>query len=706
MTHFIDHDDREVVRSTSGKGEEFGSIVSRRMSRRTFLKGSVAASTVVVGAAAAGAQPKAAQAQSADLGFSAIQGQPADVDSIMVPEGYESAVLLRWGDPIIEGAPEFDVENQTAEAQSQQFGYNCDYVGFLPLPVGSEASDRGLLGVNHEYTNPDIMFPGYDPEVPNPTKEQVDVELAAHGVTVIEIARDADGNWTPNLASQYNRRYTAMSPMQISGPAAGHEWLQTTEDPSGGDIRGTLNNCAGGKTPWGTIVTAEENFHQYFANTLLMDEADPRRVVHARYGLPEESSSRRWEEFYNRFDVSMEPNEPFRFGWAVEYDPYNPDFVPVKRTSIGRYRHEAQTFAVAPSGQVAVYSGDDARFEYIYKFVTEGTFDPNNREANLGILDTGTLYVARFNEDGSGEWIPLIYGEGPLTEENGFTSQGDVLIKTRLAADLLGATKMDRPEDIQPNPVNQKVYIVLTKNAQRGVEENPDTNAANPRAANTDGHIIELTEDGDDHASTTFSWEIFMLCGDPADESTYFAGFPKDQVSPTATPDNITFDNAGNLWISTDGQPSALEINDGLFAVPVSGENRGYVRQFFSAVAESEVCGPEFTPDNTTLFLAIQHPGEGGTFAEPISTWPDGEVPPRPSVITVRATSGGPVGTVGAQGEAQAQEGELPDSSGDFGPAPWLAAAGIAAALGGAYMRRRSQIQGEQDTQNNGGASS
>jgi hypothetical protein len=513
-------------------------------------------------------------------------------------------------------------------------------------------------------------------------------------VTVVELVRDSDGTWSPNLGSSYNRRITAKTPITISGPAAGHEWLQTDEDPSGSEILGTLNNCAGGKTPWGTIVTAEENFHQYFANLIDLDDDDPRKEVHERYGIPEEASERRWEDFYDRFDVSKEPNEPFRFGWAVEIDPYDPESTPVKRSSIGRFRHEAQTFAIAPSGQVAVYSGDDARFEYIYKFVTEGTYNADDREANIGLLDTGTLYVAKFNEDGTGEWMPLIYGEGPLTEDNGFTSQGDVLVKTRLAGDALGATKMDRPEDIEPNPVNQKVYIALTNNTQRGTEDKAGTDAMNPREENAYGHVIELTEDGDDHAATSFTWDIFMLCGDPEDPSTYFTGFPKEQVSPIANPDNVAFDNAGNLWISTDGQPRTLESNDGLFAVPVSGPERGFVRQFFSSVAGAEVCGPEFNPDNSALFLAIQHPGEGGTFEEPVSTWPDGDVPPKPSVIVVQREDGGPVGHIPAEpgqeeaAAAAAEEGGFMENYGT--PLGVLAAVGLGAALTRVIMRRRS----------------
>lgn len=658
MSAFDEHD-LHIVRSNKGRGETLADIMQRRISRRTFLRGTATTSVVALTACApspsetvdaptdAPAEPTeptegeptvapteavaeatvapAVEASASGLTFTAIDPRPNTEAQTAVAAGYTVATLLRWGDPLTADAPEFDPENQTPAAQAQQFGYNCDFVGFLPLPQGSTASDQGLLVVNHEYTNPEIMFPGYldasqEEPTANTSQEIVDTEIEAHGVSVVEISQDADGVWSYNRNSEFNRRLTGTTPTIMSGPAADHEWLKTSADESGTNILGTLNNCAAGKTPWGTVVTAEENFHQYFGNLALLTDDDPRKEVHDRYGIPEEASERLWENFRERFDVSKEPNEAFRFGWAVEVDPYDPTMTPVKRTWLGRFRHEAQTFVVTPSNKVVVYTGDDARFEYVYKFVSSGDYSPDDRAANMSLLDDGMLYVAVFNDDGSGEWLPLEFGTGPLTEENGFTSQGDVLIKTRLAADLLGATKMDRPEDIETNPVNQKVYIALTNNTNRAVDDNPGTDAANPRPENAYGHIIELTEDGDDHTATSFAWDIFMLCGDPSDETTFFADFPKEQVSPIANPDNITFDIAGNLWIATDGQPGTLEYNDGLFAVPVDGPERGYLRQFFSSVVGSEVCGPEFTPDNTTLFLAIQHPGEGGTFEEQITS--------------------------------------------------------------------------------------
>jgi secreted PhoX family phosphatase len=317
----------------------------------------------------------------------------------------------------------------------------------------------------------------------DPTQEMVDVELAAHGLSVVEVRRGGAGEWEVVRDSQYNRRFTGTTPMEIRGPAAGSDLVRTGADPAGTTVLGTLNNCSAGTTPWGTVVSGEENFHQYFANLARIAEDDPIRGLHERFGIPEEGSERQWERFHDRFDLAKEPNEAFRFGWAVEVDPYDPASTPKKRTTLGRYKHEAITSVVAPDGRVAFYSGDDQTFEYVYKFVSAGRYDPDDRAANLDLLDEGTLYVARFNDDGSGEWMPLVHGEGPLTEANGFGSQAEVLINARGAGDLLGATKMDRPEDMEPNPVNGRVYINLTNNVDRGTPDAEEgANVANPAA--------------------------------------------------------------------------------------------------------------------------------------------------------------------------------------------------------------------------------
>jgi len=624
--------------SNHSHNDTFTEVMQRRLSRRHFLQGGIAgASLLVLGPATFGRRGDGAAASDSTLTFQPIP--LSDEDRVIVSPGYAMTVLIRWGDPIHPDAPAFDVKHQTAERQALQFGYNCDWLDFFPLPHHLfPSASRGLLAVNHEYTNPEFMFLGYVPG--SPTQEQVDVEIAAHGLSVVEAVRLPIGGWRYRLSSDFNRRITGETEIVITGPAAGHDWMKVSYDLTGTRVRGMLNNCAGGKTPWGTSLTCEENFHQYFANRDALPDDDPRKDVHARYGLPTGASERRWELYHPRFDLVQEPNEPFRFGWVVEIDPYDPHYVPKKRTALGRFRHEGATCVVAPDGRVAVYSGDDERFEYMYKFVTAGQYNARRREANFGLLDEGTLYVAQFHDDGTGDWLPLVFGQGPLTPANGFNSQGDVVLNTRGAADLLGATKMNRPEDIETNPANGKVYCVMTNNTRRTAEQ---VDAANPRATNRHGHIIELTEDDNDHTSLTFTWEIFMLCGDPhnPDDEVYFAGFDPRLVSPISSPDNITFDRHGNLWIATDGQPSTFGKNDGIYAVPVEGPERGYVRQFLSGVPGGEMASLAFNPNNHALFCSVQHPGEGSTLAAPASTWPDGTTPPRRSVIVVERDSGG-----------------------------------------------------------------
>ncbi|MFM9106993.1 MAG: PhoX family protein, partial [Chloroflexota bacterium] len=644
---YVDYEgDKDRVYSTAGRGATFQEILALRLSRRGLVAaGAAGAAIAVTGPLLVEAQtPVAASQAVGGIGFAPITLDAGETP--MVAAGHAITPLLRWGDPIVAGAPAFDPASQSAAAQAMQFGYNCDFVAFMPLPQGTRTSDHGLLVVNHEYTNPELMFAGYqqpnpawsegseEPEfLTNPTADLVEVELAAHGLSVVEIIRGADGAWAMVADSPYNRRITATTPMAITGPAAGAEAMKTLSDATGLISTGTLNNCAGGVTPWGTIVSGEENFQQYFGNLEALGAEAPQFASHDRYGVETGATERRWEEFIDRFDVAKDPNEPFKFGWGIEFDPYDPTSEPKKRTALGRNKHEGHTSVVATEGQVVIYSGDDERFEYAYKFVTAGRYNAGDRAANMDLLDEGTLYVARFNEDGTGEWLPLIHGENGLTAENGFSSQADVVLNSRMAGDIVGATRMDRPEDFETNPVTGKVYLVLTNNNKRTLD---DTDAANPRVENLHGHIIEITETGNDHAATTFGWEIFLLAGDPKQGSTWFAGFPSAEVSPFSAPDNIAFDLDGNLWISTDGMPRNLPGNDGLFVVPTEGDERGKVMQFFSSVPGAEVSGPVFTPDNTALFAAIQHPGEGGSFAEPLTRWPDGgDMPPRPSVVGI-----------------------------------------------------------------------
>jgi secreted PhoX family phosphatase len=624
-------------------GHTFTEVMEARLSRRDLIKGALASATVLYLPIVRTKRYVPVPPPSRGLGFTPIP--PHTADRLAIAPGYRAEVLLGWGDPILPGAPPFDPERPTPEAQVLQFGYNCDYVGFMPLPRGSGTPDHGLLVVNHEFTNPELMFREFD--LDNISERKVAVQLAAVGLSIVEVFSDQDGRWLVRRDSPYNRRITGFTPMELTGPAAGHAWLRTKADPSGRRVLGTLANCSAGKTPWGTILSAEENFQDCFGERDLLKADEARMWNHIRFNVMRERTKVGFDQVYDRFDLSKEPNEAFRFGWVVEVDPYDPTWVPRKRTALGRFRHEGATSTVTPSGQVVFYSSDDTVFEYVYKFVTAGAYRPNDRAANRDLLDHGTLYAARFNADGTGRWLPLVHGYGPLVAANDFRSQGDVLVNTVFAADRLGATRMDRPEDIEVNPTTGKVYIALTRNVDRGGEGDrkwpPDP--ANPRAANTWGHVIELIESGGTHASTTFTWSIFLLCGDPADSTTYYAGYPKDRVSAIAGPDNLTFDLHGNLWIATDGQQQYLGMNEGLYAVPTEGPERGHVQRFFAGVPGAEITGPEFNPNGDTLFLAVQHPGEGGRWAEPTSHWPDGKQPARPSVVVIQAEDGRRVGT-------------------------------------------------------------
>lgn len=634
--------------------QNFGSILEERFRRRSLLGGlfsAIPAAALMTGKTAEAAEsiPSAAAAEQLEAKRDTrISFKPIALskeDAIQAAPGYRTKTLLKWGDPLFTDAPAFDPHAQTPAAQARQFGYNNDWMGYFSLPSHESANPRhGLLAVNHEYTNPELMFQNYQ-GINSQTREQTEVELQAHGLTVVEVRRGNTGDWTYVNGSQFNRRVTMTTPFEITGPAAGNDKMKTSADSTGRRVLGTLNNCAGGQTPWGTILSGEENFHQYFSNAGAATNP-AARALNANYGIPEGAGEYPWAKHQDRFDVAKEPNEPNRFGWVVEIDPYHPQSVPKKRTALGRMRHEGCTIQIAASGQVVAYTGDDERFQYAYKFVSKGKYNPYDRFANDSLLDEGTLYAAKFNADGTGEWLPLVFGQGPLTAANGFTNQGDVCINARGAATLLGATKMDRPEDMETNPVSGKVYLALTNNTRR---TDRDKDAANPRGNNRWGHIIEITEDNGDHTATKFFWEIFILCGDPnqASHGTFFAGYDPKQVSALSCPDNITFDSKGNLWIATDGQPGVLGFNDGIYAVPTEGAERGFVRQLVSGVPGAETASLVFNSDDTALFVTIQHPGEGGKWtsnpADLVSKWPDGAAPNKPGVIVVTKAEGNPV---------------------------------------------------------------
>ncbi len=646
-----DHLDDEPGGLSDARNHHFQGIAARRLSRRSLLA-SLAASGALAGLG--GALPlRTALAQGGStLAFKSLA--PKIEAGHQVAEGYKVDVVIRWGDPVAKGAPPIDFAAQSGAAQAGQFGYNCDFAAFLPLPLGSANSENGLLWVNNEYTNGELMRAGVKNRAESNNaadKAWTEVEIAAHGGSIIEVRKEAAA-WRYAADSRFNRRITGTTEFATAGPAAGHARLKTASDPSGRKVLGMLNNCAGGVTPWGTVLTCEENFNTYFAGDAAKSGAEEKN--HKRYGIaPHDRARYAWARHHERFDIDRAPNEPNRFGWVCEIDPYDPASVPVKRTALGRYKREGATCWLNKDGRVVVYSGDDEPGEYVYKFVTRGTYDAGNRAANFGLLDNGTLYAARFNDDGSLDWIELAHGKNKLTADNGFASQADVLIEARRAADTVGATRMDRPEDVEANPVTGKVYVMLTNNSGRGEKQPVDK--ANPRAKNAFGHVIEIVPPGGpgkegDHAAPRAQWDVFALAGNPA-EATHGAKYHKDQAEGGiwfAAPDNIAFDPKGRAYVFTD-QGAAQKRNkipDGVYAADSEGPGRGLFKLLFAVPIEAECGGGAFTPDGKTLFVSVQHPAEGSNFDQPLTRWPDFKdgVPPRPSVVAIHRPDGREIG--------------------------------------------------------------
>lgn len=631
--HF-DDDDIPCPRSGSG-GASFQEVVGARLSRRGFLKG-------LASAGALSLWPGWGSAEAATAGASTLTFQELSHgldETLHVAPGHTSQVLIRWGDPVTADAPAFNPASQSAAGQGAQFGFNNDHIAYIPLdPHGEDASRHGLLAVNHEYTDPRMMFPG-SPSFDKLSDEQTEITILAMGLSIIEVRRTAKG-WVVVEGSQYARRITPHTEMVLCGPAAGHARMVTSGSPGGRRAYGTFGNCAGGITPWGTVLTAEENIQYYFQGDAA---AGAEAVANQRMGLGRvrPSMAAGWGRLHARFDLDKEPRAANHVGWIVEFDPRDPKSRPRKRTALGRFKHEGCGTFVNGDGRVVAYMGDDQYFEYVYRFVSAGRYHPNHRSANHDLLDKGTLSVARFEDDGKVRWLPLVYGQGPLTPANGFKSQADVLIETRRAADLVGATKMDRPEDVEVNPRTGTVFVMLTKNHKR---QTP--NPANPRVGNNYGQIVELSAPGGDHSADTFTWDFLLLAGDPAEKehgARYHEAVSRDGWF--MAPDNCTFDNAGRLWISTDGS-YRYGFADGLWACDVVGPGRALTRHFLRTPREAELTGPCFTPDNTTLFCSVQHPGERSSFDEPSTRWPDFDpkMPPRPSVVAVTRDDGGEIG--------------------------------------------------------------
>jgi len=642
--------------SNPSSNEHFEQVVAARMSRRGFLGGGLAVATSTtlggVGSLIAAVPAQAHGRSRSLLGFKGIP--VSDADTVVVPDGYTARVLIAWGDPVSSGPAFRPDAGNTAADQARQWGMHNDGVVYFPI----KGSSHGLLVQNHEYTDDGLLFTD---GVNSWTAEKTNKSLNAHGVGIIEIKKDKRrghaGEWQVVRPSKYARRITGQTPITIGGPAAGDPRLQTTDDPSGTRVLGTLNNCAMGFTPWGTYLACEENFNGFFQKTLAN-----RNALELRYGISAFSSGTRFFTTHPRFNADLEPNEPNRFGWVVEIDPFRPWTTPVKRTALGRLKHEGAWVQETRDGKVVVYMGDDERNEYIYRYVSNL---PWRRALKRGIhpLDDGILYVARFNADGTGEWLPLTPDNPAL---QGW-SIADILINTRGAADAVGATMMDRPEWIDTFPESLTVVGTLTNNNRRGTTpvsvNNPDGSTAagsarppvdepNPRINNVYGHIIAWSYD-EDFSEPDFDWEIFALAGDPS-VPAHGSTVVGDKYG---SPDGLYVAPSGRLWIQTDVSTSTINAGDYagfgnnqmLCADPTTGETR----RFLVGPKQCEVTGVFTTPDETAMFVGIQHPGETPNEApndpanpKAFSSWPDGAAGgrPRSACLVITRDDGGPIG--------------------------------------------------------------
>ncbi len=579
------------------------------------------------------------------IGFKAI---PIDIaDRMVVPEGYIATALAQWGEPV--GIPgnmptfKWDGSNSAAD-QAVQMGMHHDGLHFYAL----SGAQRGLLVMNHEYVDDGLLHVGGQKDW---SAEKVKKSQAAHGISVIEVTQKGS-SWEMVRPSRYARRITAYTPFAVQGPAAGHAMMRTAADPAGRTILGTLNNCASGKTPWGTYLSGEENFRFYFAG------GDAPDAHQKRWGIPK-TSFYGWPAHDERFDATKHPNEFNRFGWVVEVDPMDPSSTPIKRTALGRAAHEGAWVAVTKDKRAVVYSGEDAREEYIYKFISRDAIKPagnglTHAQANRELLDHGTLYVARFDANGSGVWLPLVHGQGPLTAANGFADQGEVLIKARQASDALGATKMDRPEWLAIDEQSGWVYCTLTNNSARGQPGQAAVDAANPRANNVMGNIIRWKENGD-FDGLRMQWNHLVMAGDPAQARAEAKGDIKGDIFACA--DGLTFDARGTLWVQTDMHASQMykgELqNMGSNQMLACDTATGQMRRFLTGPINCEITGVTWSPDMSTMFINVQHPGENASGrsdpSDPtkFSNWPDYKPGgrPRSSTVVIRKLDGGVIGT-------------------------------------------------------------
>ena len=731
--------DPDELGTNTSDNPSFDSVLSTRLSRRSLLKGSFGLATTAffgTGLVACGGSDSVAattpstptttpvtDTKSLQLNFNAVAKSVAD--ALSIPAGYTATVLYRLGDPIAAGLADYRNDGTDSAASfAQRAGDHHD--GMFYFGVGADgrfspaASDRGLLVMNHEAITPAYLHPNGATIVSGArtVNEEVIKELNAHGVSIIEVNKSG-GSVTYKKDSSFNRRITTFTEMTLSGPAAKTPLMITAYSTDGSKTRGTVNNCANGHTPWGTYLTCEENWAGYFRRVTATD--NPNRTAKelasfARYGVagngrelwatavatdPADTSFARWNAM--KLGTSVDGSDDFRnvantYGWVVEIDPFNPASTPKKRTALGRFAHEgAWPGPVVPGKPLVWYMGCDSRNEYIYKYVSNAVWDPADATRGLAAgdkyLDDGKLYVAKFNADGSGQWIELKFGSNGITASNAayaFADQADVLINARLAADAASATKMDRPEWGAVNPANGEVYMTLT-NSNASNRTLASTDAANPRfyndpkgtagtaqKGNPNGHIIRWAESGGNVAATAFTWDVFLFGARSTADASNINVSNLTSANDFSSPDGLWFaPSTGLLWIQTDDGAYTDVTNCMLLAavagrvgdggrktiINVDGTNTKSVethvgaalgdsklRRFLVGPKECEITGLAETPDGKALFVNIQHPGEDTVpnFSNPAgfgSHWPDGgNARPRSATIVITKNDGGKVG--------------------------------------------------------------
>jgi len=620
----VSFDEFDELNSPRPDVSDFERVTDRAMSRRGVLSGGIAfgAAAFVMGTTALTSKP--AEAAGSCLGFTQV---PANsLDTVSVPEGYSWDVVSMWGDPLWSNSVAFDQTTRgTAASQKLSVGDNNDGMAIF------QDGDSIILASNNEYVNRSVVYGNRESKLPE-NADDVRKGMAGHGVTVAEI-KSVDGKWSIVKDSSYNRRITANTPMEITGPARGHNLMRTSADQKGMIALGTWNNCGNGRTPWGTYLTCEENFNGYFSSS---DSNYQPSAELKRYGVGNKDWGYAWATVDERFDISKNPTEPNRFGYIVEVNPMDAKSTPKKRTALGRFKHENAELVVAANGQIIVYMGDDERGEFLYKFVSDGKFVEGGDNSKL--LDEGILYVAKFADDMKGQWIPL------TPETTGMSSQAEISVLTRQAASKVGATTMDRPEWVTSHPTKAEVYVALTNNKNRGKKPNRGGDATpvggpNPRAANNYGQILRWRPEKGDHTADGFEWDLFVTAGNPTVHNDAYAGSANvNAENMFNSPDGLAFDSTGLLWIQTDGKYSnkgdfsGMGNNQMLVGDPESGE----IRRFMVGPKECEVTGITWSPDRKTLFVGIQHPGDKGG-----SHYPQGgNSVPRSTIIGITRNDG------------------------------------------------------------------